>query len=77
MQQNFGLGLKSFISPILSEIKNTPEIKETFRRLIGKGENREEAMRKIALVVIEEIHEVVKNKENFNQGRFVNRLRRL
>lgn len=74
------LRLKSAILEVVeNQIRdnNPPETRETLIRLMEMGDSREEAVRKIALVVVGEIYEVMKNKEVFNRERFVSKLKKL
>ena len=54
-----------------------PETKQTYDRLIKEGFPKEEVMRQLALVVAAEIYDVMKNKEPFNQERYIKRLNNL
>ncbi|NIA09386.1 MAG: hypothetical protein GWP10_06575 [Nitrospiraceae bacterium] len=56
---------------------NPPETKQTYDRLIKEGFSKSEAKRLIGCVVFAEIFDVLKNKETFNQGRFVKALNKL
>ncbi len=74
------LRLKSTVLRIVeNQIRNNnpPETKETLQRLMKIGDSRQEAIRKIAVVMVEEMYDVMKNREAFNQERFVNKLREL
>ena len=74
------LRLKSLILQIVkNQIKNNdpPETKETLVRLLEEGNTRQEAIEKIALIVIEEIYDILKNKQEFNRERFVSKLKKL
>ena len=51
-----------------------PETKQTYDRLIKKGFPKDEVMRQLAVVVAAEIYDVMKNKEPFNQERYIKRL---
>ena len=51
-----------------------PETKQTYDRLIKEGFPKDEVMRQLALVVAAEIYDVTKNKEPFNQERYIKRL---
>jgi hypothetical protein len=42
-----------------------------------EGNSREEALRRIGAVVVEEIYEILKNKEVFNRKRFIKKLKKL
>ena len=54
-----------------------PETKQTYDRLIKEGFPKEEVMRQLALVVAAEIYDVMKNKEPFNEERYIIRLNNL
>ena len=51
-----------------------PETKQTYDRLIKEGFPKDEVMRQLAVVVAAEIYDVMKNKEPFNQERYIKRL---
>ena len=51
-----------------------PETKQTYDRLIKEGFPIDEVMRQLAVVVAAEIYDVTKNKEPFNQERYIKRL---
>jgi hypothetical protein len=51
-----------------------PETKQTYDRLIKEGFPKDEVMRQLAVVVAAEIYDVTKNKEPFNQERYIKRL---
>lgn len=51
------------------------ETKETLERLIQSGDTEDEAKTKILLVLTEEMFEVFRNKKEFNQQAYVDRLR--
>ena len=42
--------------------------------MLNLGYNREEAIKKIGTVVAEEIFDILKKQEEFNEKRFVNKL---
>lgn len=46
-------------------------------RLMDGGNTRQEAIRKIAVIVTEEIYDILKNNQEFNKERFVNKLKNL
>ncbi len=54
-----------------------PETKQTYDRLIKEGFPKDEVMRQLAVVVAAEIYDVTKNKEPFNQERYIERLNKL
>lgn len=51
-----------------NQIRNNkpPETKETLMKLMKKGNSRKEAIRKIAVVLTEEMYDMMKNHEVFN-----------
>ena len=51
-----------------------PETKQTYDRLIKEGFPKDEVMRQLAVVVAAEMFDVMKNKETFNQERYIKRL---
>jgi len=51
-----------------------PETKQTYDRLIKEGFPKDEVMRQLAVVVAAEMFDVMKNKEPFNQERYIKRL---
>jgi len=53
---------------------NPKETKETLNRLMNLGYNRLDAIQKIGSVVTEEIYDVLKKGEDFNENRFVRKL---
>lgn len=53
---------------------NPKETKETLNRLMNLGYNRHDAIQKIGSVVTEEIYDVLKKSEDFNENRFVRKL---
>jgi len=53
---------------------NPKETKKTLNRLIRLGYTRQDAIKKIGTVVSEEIYYILKNKEIFNEERFVKKL---
>ncbi len=54
-----------------------PETSETFERLQREGHSVDEAKRLIAIVVSCEIFDVLKNKQPYNQVRYVESLKQL
>ncbi len=54
-----------------------PEAKRTLKRLMRDGESRENAIRYMSCVLIDEMFRVVKNKENYNHKRYINNLKNL
>ncbi len=53
---------------------NPRETKETLNRLINLGYSRQDAIKKIGTIVSEEIYDVLKDQEKFNEERFVRKL---
>ena len=51
-----------------------PETRKTYNRLLSSGIDEDETRRLIALVIVDEINCVEKNKELFNEKRFVKKL---
>jgi hypothetical protein len=56
---------------------NPPETKETYERLLAEGHSVEQASELIASVILAEINEVLKQKQPFNQERFITALKKL
>ena len=54
-----------------------PETRATLERLMAEGCSREEAVRLVACVVTSEIFDVMKNKEPYNESRYLAALRAL
>jgi hypothetical protein len=54
-----------------------PEARDTLARLQSQGHSREEATRLIACVLASEIFDVLKNKEGYNEARYIAGLRGL
>ena len=72
--------LKKYILEIVNNqlSENDPQItKITLERLKKSGYTEQQAKDKIGAVVIEEIYEVMKNKEVFNEERYTNKLNAL
>ena len=70
---------KIFLEIIDNQIRdnNPPETKETLDRLISEGISEKEAKDLIGCVVISEIFDVLKNKEEFNEERYIAALDKL
>jgi hypothetical protein len=56
---------------------NPPETKITLARLIALGESRENAIRYIASVLSVEIFDALKNKNTYNEQRYISNLKAL
>ena len=56
---------------------NPPETKVTLERLMKAGESRENAIRYIACALSVEIYGALKNKEPYNNERYINNLKAL
>ncbi len=56
---------------------NPPETRQTYDRLMTEGYSEEEARELIAAVVTDEIYEILKTEEPFDQRRFIATLKRL
>ena len=56
---------------------NPPETKHTLERLMKAGETRENAIRYIACALSVEIYGALKNKEPYNNERYINNLKAL
>ncbi len=51
-----------------------PEAAETLKRLLRAGYTREQAVDKIAVVVVHELMDVMESKQPYNEKRYVGRL---
>ena len=56
---------------------NPPETKETYDRLIASGISDKEAKRLIAVALSSEMFEMLKNKKDYSQQRYIASLRKL
>ena len=54
-----------------------PETKQTYDRLIAAGHSREETMKLIGCVVTSEIFDMLKERQPYNQERYVSALKAL
>ena len=70
---------KIFMEIIDNQIRDNspPETKQTLDRLISEGISEKEAKDTIGCVVISEIFDVLKNKEDFNEERYIAALNKL
>ena len=50
------------------------ETKETLKRLMNLGYNRHEAIHKIGIIVIDDIYNMLKNEQEFNEKQFAKKL---
>ena len=57
--------------------ENIESTKEAYKRLLRQGLNRHETIHAIGAVVTEDIYNMLKNKEAFNDEKYKNRLRKL
>lgn len=67
---------KHILEAVNNQIKqNDPPItRVTFERLRESGYTEQQAKEKIGAILIEEIYDVMKNKEVFNEERYTNKL---
>jgi Holliday junction resolvasome RuvABC DNA-binding subunit len=56
---------------------NPPITKNTFERLKQLGYTEQQAKEKISAILIEEIYDVMKNREVYNEERYSNKLSKL
>jgi hypothetical protein len=56
---------------------NPPETKETYDRLVTSGISDKEARRLIAIALSTEMFEMLKNKKDYSQQRYIASLRKL
>jgi hypothetical protein len=70
---------KSIMEAVDNQLSmNEPKcVKETFERLVASGAGEKRAKEMIATVLIEEMYYVLKNKENYNEQRYAQRLSEL
>ena len=70
---------KAVLDVVRNQIRanDPPETKITFERLLAAGHSRREAMDMIGRVVVQEIWEIMKRNEPFDEGRFVKALKAL
>jgi len=57
--------------------KNPPETKRTLDRLLKKGYSKGDAMKLLGRSVLGEIYKVLKNKEPFDEKKYIKALRKL
>ena len=70
---------KAVLEVVENQIRelNPPATKETLDRLIREGHDDDEARRLIGCVVASEIFDMLKNREPYDEDRYVAALRRL
>jgi hypothetical protein len=70
---------KAILEVVENQIRenNPPETKRTLDRLLKKGYSKDDAMKLIGRAVAVEIYKVLKNKEQFNEDKYVKALREL
>lgn len=70
---------KAVLDVVRNQIRanDPPETKRTLDRLLAAGHSRREAMDMIARVVVEEIWDILKRNEPFDEDRFVKALKAL
>ena len=54
-----------------------PETNETYERLVREGHSEEDAKRLIGCVIVSEMFDILKKKQEFDLGRFVQALKKL
>ena len=77
--ENGQLAGEAIVEAIENQISedNPPETKTTLVRLIALGESRENAIRYIASAFSVEIFDALKNKNVFNEKRYISNLKAL
>jgi len=70
---------KAILEVVENQIRenNPPETKKTLDRLLKAGYSKDDAMKLIGRGVTVEIYKVLKNKEHFNDEKYVKALREL
>ncbi len=70
---------KTILDVVENQIRenNPPETKKTLDRLLKAGYSKDDAMKLIGRAVAVEIYKVLKNKEHFNEEKYVKALREL
>ncbi len=84
MKKNKDFRYNPFLHDAIHEIvenqiraEEPKETKETLDRLIGLGYTRHEAIHKIGTIVVEDIYNVLKKKQEFNEKIFIKKLHAL
>jgi hypothetical protein len=67
------------LEAINNQIKNNnpPETKQTYDRLMKIIKNHDEVMKYLGVVMMAEIFDVLKNKQPYDEKRFIERLNKL
>ncbi len=67
---------KQILEVVENQIKdnNPKETKQTLNRLLSLGYTREDAIKKIGGVVAEEIFDILKKQEQYNEKRYLDKL---
>jgi hypothetical protein len=70
---------KAILEVVENQIRenNPPETRKTLDRLLKGGYSKDDAMKLIGRAVAAEIYKVLKDKEPFNEERYVKALREL
>ncbi len=70
---------EAIIEAIENQLRDNtpPETKSTLKRLMSTGESRENAMRFIASALSVEIFDAIKNKQPYNEKRYIKNLKAL
>lgn len=70
---------KAILDVVENQIRenNPPETRKTLDRLLKKGYSKDDAMKLIGSVVAAEIYKILKNKEPFNEERYIKALSEL
>ncbi len=70
---------KAILDVVENQIRenNPPETRKTLDRLLKKGYSKDDAMKLIGSVVAAEIYKILKNKELFNEERYIKALSEL
>ncbi|RJS73685.1 hypothetical protein CW713_00300 [Methanophagales archaeon] len=70
---------KTILEVVGNQIRenNPPETKRTLDRLLKKGYSKGDAMKLLGRSVLGEIYKVLKNKEPFDEKKYIKALRKL
>ena len=79
MKEPSELGRAAVFEIIENQMRDNtpPETRQTYDRLLADGHSHEETMKLIGCVVTSEIFDVLKNREPFNEQRFIAALKAL